>query len=163
MRSSKDLHLAMVLYTAQMHLKSSLDEGVSEDPLHKMIVVGIEGYKKARLFSKEEVSFIVDLGKEDFLKKITTDDKSYVVYALDLLKLACKDYKFIIGGVGRKKLLMGKDTFTMSMLRLRINGDVDRHKELREIIDSSSLCAKMFYHYTQNRINELYKERGYGV
>ena len=150
------LHEKLMLFTAQLYIESAIKDGLSKEPLHHRIVSGIASYKMMRRFSADELKLAQDIGEHEYMKELKKQEISYIVYALEILKLLVDDgYKFDIR-VSHKKLKMGKATFAISMLDLK-RRDSKEYLKTKDIIDVSVLTAKKFFYYTQEHINKLKK------
>jgi len=152
-------HEKLVLFTAQAYFEAALKDGTSQDPFHKKIATAIEAWKMLRRFSSKEHKLVVDIGEHDYMQKIKNTEISFVVYALQLMKLWAEDadYRKSSINISKKRLRMGGATFAIDMLKLK-QRDSEKHKELRAIIDQSVLNAKNFYYYTKEKISEAKKE-----
>jgi len=152
-------HEKLILFTAQAYFEAALKDGTTQEPLHKKIATAIEAWKMLRRFSAKERNLVVKIGEDEYMQKLKAEGVSFVVYALELIKLWADDadYRKSSINISKKRLRMGRATFAVEMLKLK-QKDEEKHKELREIIDVSVLTAKNFYHYTKEKISEAKKE-----
>ena len=146
----------LILFTAESYLTNAIDEGLSAEPLHKSIVSGIRAYMSMGRFSKEEAKLMIKLGEHECIQNLTKTEISFVVYALELMKLYVdnvpREYrKSIHLGVSNSKLKMGRATFAVSMLKLK-QRDIKQYNETKDIIDQSVLTAKKFFLYCEDEI-----------
>ena len=149
------IHEKLVLFTIQSYMENAIKDGLTNEPLHHRIVSGVSSYKMMGRFSSAELKLVRDIGEHAFMWKIKEVQISFVVYALELLKLLVDEgYKFDIR-VSHKKLKMGKATFAIEMLKLK-NRDSESYNETKEIIDVSVLTAKQFFYYTKEQIELLH-------
>jgi len=153
MRKAKDLHLFLMLATAEAYLSKARNEGLTSEPLHIKMISGINGWLTFRRLDKEEQELLVELGKDEYMEKMKEVEVSYVIYALVLLQLAAETYTFNIG-VGRKKLLKGRSVFIISMIQQK-RKDPEKHAELKAIIDDSVVIAKKFFGFTEAKIKGM--------
>ena len=146
----------LILFTAEAYLSSAIKEGLTTDPLHKNIVSGIRSYMTFGRFSKEESMLLQELGKDPIVENIKTVEVSFVVYAMELMRLWVLNVprevrKNIYLGVSNKKLILGRGHFVKSMLHLK-QRDEESYKEKREIIDASVLTAKHFFAFFESKL-----------
>ena len=154
----------LILFTAEAYFARAIEEGLTQEPLHKKIVSGIRSYMTFGRFRKEEAKLLQELGEDPIMQKIKAIEISFVIYALELLRLWVtevprKARKSIYLGVSNKKLLMGRATFATTMIQMK-RKDEDVYKEKREIIDSSVINAKHFFSFFEEK---LVKEKGIKV
>ena len=153
MRPAPQLHLFLMLATAQAYIENSIKDGLTDETMHHQISSGIKGWLTFRKLSKEEAKLLVRLGEDEYMQKLKEVEISFIVYALEILRMAVEEYDFNIG-VGKKKLLRGKSVFVVGMLQTK-RKDKEKYDRLKAIIDESTIVAKKFYGYTQERIKEL--------
>ncbi len=151
----------MILFTSEMYLQKAIDAGFTAEPLHKQIVDGVHSYLMVGKFSGEEAKMVLEMGDDEYLKNLKEIQISWVVYALELLRLWVteiphQDRKAIYLGVGNKKLKLGPGVFVMSMLNLK-KEDKEKYEELSALIKESKITAKKFFMYTKNQIEERTK------
>jgi len=157
MRSAKKLHEALILFTVQTYLEHALEDGSSEEQLHRDLVAGISSYKMMRRLNLKEHNLIVKIGQNERLKELNKQKISWVIYALQLLILATKDYDFIFGsGAGKKKRLNSLNIFIMYMLKEK-HQNKEIYDEKKIVIDESKLNAKHFYNLTLTLIEDEIK------
>jgi hypothetical protein len=106
-----------------------------------------------RRFSKDEAKHLIKLGDDPYMEKLKQAEISYVVYALELLKLweADVDYKKSSIGIARSQLKAGRATFALDLIKLK-RRDSEQYKETRQIIDDSVITAKKFYSFTKENV-----------
>jgi len=148
----------LILFTASEYLNSAIKDSLTSDPLHIRIVSGINGFRTFGRFSAEESKQLQEIGTHEYMNKLKKIDVSFVVYALELLRLWVTEVpkehrKNIYLGVGNKKLLKGKSVFVVDMLKLK-QRDEEKYKETREIIDVSTLTAKQFFFYMFEQLKD---------
>ncbi len=146
----------LILFTAFEYLDNAIKEGMTKEPEHMKIAGAIRGYKTFSKFSPEQSEIVIAMGKEPVLKAITEIDISYVVFALELLKLWCelvdkKDRPHL--NISDKRLKSGRSMFVVSMLKLK-QEDTEKYNELRTIINDSVITAKKFIMYVHRRLIE---------
>ena len=152
----------LILFTAEAYLTKSIDDGLSNEDLHRRIIGGIRAYMVMGRFSGREAAILQSIGEDEYMQDLRAREISFVVYALELLRLWVElvpkeKRKNIHIGVSDKILRKGRATFAVSMLNLK-KKDEAKYKELRQIIDESVLVAKNFFYYTQEKINERCKK-----
>ena len=143
MRTAKDLHLALILFTAQAYMETEIKDGMTDDTIHKRIVAGIEAWKRMRRFSNEELLLIQQLNKQEIIKDLTHREISFIVYALELLKHARNDHNYIIG-VGSRILKRGSATFILGLVKTKA-ADLDRYNKIKDVITTTEETARDFY------------------
>ena len=148
----------LLLFTCEAYLSSAIKEGLTTDPLHKNIVSGIRSFMTFGRFSVAESKLLQKLGKDPIVEKIKTVEVSFVVYAMELMRLWVLNVprevrKNIYLGVSNKKLLLGRGHFVKTMLQLK-QTDKESYTEKREIIDVSVLNAKHFFAFFENKLVE---------
>ncbi len=146
----------LILFTVEAYLTKSKEDGHTDDEMHNRLISGIRAYQTMGRFSQEEAKLLQELGETETAKKIKQKEISFVVYALELMKLWIEEVpvqyrKSIYLGVSNKKLKLGRATFAMGMLRLK-KEDKERYDNLKEIIDESVINAKHFFGYFQNEL-----------
>ena len=146
----------LILFTAESYLTNAIEEGLSTEPLHKQIVSGIRAYMSMGKFSKVEADAMIKLGTHKFIQNLTQTEISFVVYALELMKLYIDEVpqkyrKAIYLGVSNKKLKLGRATFAISMLKLK-QRDPEQYVKTKETIDQSVITAKKFFAYCEDQI-----------
>ncbi len=144
----------LVLFTVIEYLQSAVKEGITREPEHKKIIGAINGYKTFGRLSPSEAEILTKLGKTPEMKAITDVHISYVVFALELLKLWAEMVpKRLRPHLGLKdtRLKAGRQMFVMSMLKLK-NEDPEKHAELKSIIDDSVITAKRFIMYADENL-----------
>jgi len=146
-------HEKLILFTVQAYLESAINDGLTKEPMHKRIVGAIEAWKMMRRFSTDEAKTVQELGKDEYIENLKKQEISFVVYAMQLLKLWAEDedYTKTTLNISKKRLRHGRAFFAVQMLRKK-QEDPAKYQELREIIDASVLDAKNFYYYTKGRL-----------
>lgn len=145
-----------ILFTVEMYLSRALAEGTTREDFHRKIVSGIRSYQTMGRFSSVEAAKVSAVGEHEYMKKLKEIEISYVVYALELIKLWVthvpeKYRKNIYLGVSSKKLLKGRATFAVAMLDLK-RRDSKKYEELKNIIDQSVITAKNYYFYLEEHL-----------
>lgn len=147
-----NIHLKLVLFTVQAYLEQALKDGTSKDDLHRKIVRGINGYRVFRRFTRDEHKRIVALGEDEYMQKLRSVEISFVVYALELLKLLIEDYNKFSIGVNKKALKKGgRGTFAIAMLAKK-KENIEEYEKYAQIISTSIITAKQFYYYTKEKL-----------
>ena len=153
MRTSKQLHEALILFTVMETLGKEVSAGVSTSDFHKKIVGRPKAWSTMRRFSQEEAKLLVALGSDPYMEKLKETEISYTVYALELLKLweADADYKKSGIGVSRSQLKAGRAVFALDMIKLK-KRDSEKYAETKTIIETSVITAKKFYSFTKDKV-----------
>ena len=146
----------LILFTTEAYLARSIEEGLTQEEFHKKLVSGIRSFMVMGRFSKEEQKLLQELGEDPIMEKIKMTEVSFVVYALELMRLWVTEVprkvrKNIYLGVSNKKLLLGRAYFVKTMLHLK-QTDEESYKEKRQIIDDSVLNAKHFFAFFEERL-----------
>ncbi len=141
----------LILFSVEQYLSQAIEEGTSTEQLHKDIIAGIRSFMTFGRFSKEEQERLERIGEHDTIQRLKAVEVSYVIYALELLRLWVTQVprevrRNIHLGVGNKKLMMGKASFAIHLLKLK-QQDMDTYKEKKKIIDESVKTARLFFHY----------------
>ena len=139
----------LILFTVEAYITRSIEDGLSVDPLHLRLKSAIKGYMIMSRFSKEEAEKLFEFGKDPRLQRITEQDVSFLVFALELMKLLIEDVPRNMRphlNISDKRLKIGRGLFVVDMLKIK-KRDEKRYKEFREIIDTSVVTAKQFYAY----------------
>ena len=144
----------LILFTVESYFSKAMEEGLTSEREHRAIVGAIRGFMTFGRFSKEEAELVIAIGKEPALKAITDTNISFVVFALEILKLWVelvdkKDRPHL--NISDKRLKTGRSKFVVSMLKLKTS-DPEKYTELREIINDSVITAKKFIMYTHRRL-----------
>jgi len=150
----------LILFTVEGYLTKAMEEGLTQEPLHKDLVSGIRSYMTFGRLSPDEAKILIELGNDEYMEKIKKIEIAFVIFAMELMRLYVteiprEERKGIYLGVSNKKLLHGRAYFAKTMLVMKqTNPEV--YKEKREIIDDSVLTAKKFFGYT---FDKLVKEK----
>jgi len=153
MRNKTQLHEALILFTVMETLGKEVNANVTTSPFHKKIVGRLKAWSTMRRFSQKEAKHLISLGENPYMEKLKQSEISYVVYALELLKLweADVDYKKNGIGIPRAKLKAGRAVFALDMIKLK-KRDSDKYVETKTIIDDSVVTAKKFYSFTKENV-----------
>ena len=153
MRTHRDLHLFLILATVGAYMDEAIKDGTTKEAEHIRIASGINGWLTFRKLNKKEAALLTEMGEDAYMQELKKVEVAFIVYSLELLKLAVEQYNFSIG-VGRKHLRKGRSIFALGMIEKK-RKDKEKYKELKHIIDESVLCAKKFFCYTEERIKEM--------
>ncbi len=136
-------------------------EGESKIPeVLTRLNASIAGYKKFHMFTLEEAKVVTEIAKEDGLTKIMEEHISYIIFAMELMKLWVnnipKKQRPIL--ISDKHLKLGGRYFFLSMMSLK-RDDKDEYDRKSEIIDTSIRVANDFwsYHYSKLEGEEFVK------
>ena len=153
MRDKKHLHEALILFTVMETLGKEVTANVTTSPFHKKIVGRLKAWSTMRRFSQDEATKLIKLGDDPYMETLKKEEISYVVYALELLKLweADEDYKKSAIGITRAQLKAGRAVFALDMIKLK-KRDSDKYAETKTIIDTSVVTAKKFYSFTKDNV-----------
>jgi len=151
----------LILFTVEAYLARAIEEGLTHEEFHKKLVSGIRSFMVMGRFSKEEQERLKILGEDTIMEKIKNKEVSFVVYALELMRLWVTEVprevrKNLYLGVSNKKLLLGRAYFVKTMLHLK-HTDEENYKEKRQIIDESVLNAKHFFSFFEDKLTNLKK------
>ena len=91
MKNKYDLLNKVVLYTIESYFKMSIEGGAKLIPLHVRLLGAINGYKKFHLFTPEQSREVISYSDNERLNKILKQDVSFIVFALELVKLWIED------------------------------------------------------------------------
>ena len=150
MRSKKNLHEALILFTVMETLGKEVTAGVSTSPFHKDIVGRLKAWSTMRRFAQDEAKHLIALGSDPYMEQLKKMDISYTVYALELLKQWANDpdYRRSAIGISKAKLRAGRAVFALDMIKLK-KRDAEKYADTKEIIDDSVITAKKFYSFTK--------------
>ena len=153
MRSKKNLHEALILFTVMETLGKEVVAEVSTDPFHKKIVGRLKAWSTMRRFAPDEAKHLIELGKNPYMEHLKRSEISYTVYALELLKQWANDpdYRRSAIGVSKTQLRAGRAVFALDMLKLKTR-NVEKYSETKQIIDDSVITAKKFYSFTKDNV-----------
>lgn len=146
----------LILFTVEAYIARAIEDGTTHEDFHKKLVGGIRSFMVMGRFSKKESERLQKLGEDPIMEKIKNQEISFVVYALELMRLWVTEVprevrKNIYLGVSNKKLLLGRAYFVKTMLHLK-HTDEESYKEKRQIIDESVLNAKHFFSFFEEKL-----------
>jgi hypothetical protein len=139
----------LILFTAEAYMSNALKEGLTHDPFHQKIVNGINNYSILCKFDKEQHSKVVAFGETEIGKKLRESEFSHIIFSLQLLQMWIdrvprEQRRHIALGVSNKKLLMGRASFALDMIKLK-QRDEEKYAETRQIIDEAVLMGRHFF------------------
>ena len=134
-------------------LGKEVNANVTTSDFHKKIVGRLKAWSTMRRFSQDEAKHLIKLGDDPYMEQLKKAEISYVVYALELLKLweADIDYKKSGIGISRSQLKAGRAVFALDMIKLK-KRDSEKYAETKKIIDTSVITAKKFYSFTKENV-----------
>jgi len=146
----------LILFQVEAYLARAIEDGMTKEDIHMKLISGIRSYMTMGRFSAAEAKLLEELGETPTAKHIKEQQISFVVYAMELIKLWVENVplqyrKSIYLGVGNKKLRAGRAYFALLMLKQKM-ADKKKYDELRVIIDSSVVTAKRFYMYFEKEL-----------
>ncbi len=146
----------LMLFTAEAYLSKAIEDGLTDETIHKKIVSGIRSYMVMSRFDQEEAKILQKLGEHEYMENLKKSEIAFVVYALEILRLYIEEIpqqyrKSIYLGVSNRELKKGRAYFAINMLRLK-QRDAKQYEETRIIIDESVLTAKKFFMYCENQL-----------
>jgi len=147
------IHKNLCLHTVGLYLEEALKgEPYQKDKL-RYIKTKIQGFLVFHRFSKSEHDILIELGEQEFMKKIKQVEVDFSVYALELLALWYNDTEAKDRGINlsKEKVMEYKANLVKDMLGLRLR-DSDNHKQVKKIVRESQLVAKQFYDYTKENL-----------
>ena len=115
----------------------------------------IAGFKKFHMFSVEEAEELSLIAKEEALLKILDQDVSYIIVAMELMKLWTqsipRNQRPIL--ISDKHFKLGGSYFWNAMLFLKSEAN-DEYLAKKNTIDNSKIMANQFWEYHYNKLKD---------
>lgn len=144
----------LILFTVTEYLEKAKAEGLTGEPFHNEIIGAISKYKTFAKFSVKEARIIIKMGESEAMHRIKEQQISWVVYALELLKLwveaVPKKYRPHLN-ISDERLRTGRSKFVMAMIRLK-SADPKEHAHKQNIMNDSTVTAKKYLMYTHEQL-----------
>lgn len=128
-------------------------EGHIPDICHR---IKTAGYNSAMInqFDKDERNMLRTITQTDEFEEIKKVDISMIVMALEVMKLWVLDIpkkKRPLINISDKKLMMGKNLYTIYMLKCK-KENREMYDQQKEIITSSAEHARIWYNYMRSSL-----------
>ena len=141
----------LILFTVGEYFERAIKDGITTDPFHRKIVSSVAAYRTLGRFSQSEAKKLMECGSTDEAIKIKDVEVSYIIYALELMKIwvleVPKRYrKGIYLGISDTRLSAGRAGFALDLIKMK-RDDTEQYTEKSEIILQSVKAAEDFFNY----------------